>query len=127
MYGEVLIDEKFFKLCSNETHGKKTAAVVEPEVEPIVDAVPQTVESIIESELKKFGYEDSEEEIDDSEDFYSDSATIVSKISETTMADIDEGFFDKPTTSPEGLKSEEESSVSFQFGFNSARERSACA
>jgi len=35
---------------------------------------------------------------------------------DATATDIDEGFFDKPTTSPEGFKSEEESSHSFKFG-----------
>jgi len=93
--GEVMIDHKTFTPCSAKQHGEKQIENIQP--------LPQTIESIVESELKKFGYEDSEEEIDDSEEFYSDLPTAANKIGEAPATDIDEGFFDRPTASPEGV------------------------
>jgi hypothetical protein len=58
--GEVMIDHKFYTPCSAKTHHE----VKQPE------SSAQTIQSIIESELKIcYQAEESEEEIDDSEEF----------------------------------------------------------
>jgi len=115
--GEFMIDHKFYTPCSAQTHGE----VVKPD--PSAQSA-QTIQSIIESELK-LCYEKSELEIDDSEDFYSDASNEKLKNGDAATTDIDEGFFDKPTTSPK----EKSSDLSLKSGLNSFRKRrpSSCA
>lgn len=117
--GEVMIDQKIFSPCSPKTQAGEKNKTNGEKSKPSPPS--QTLASVIESELRKFGYEESEEEIDDDEEFYSDAANKASNNGAATVTDIDEGFCDK---APKGFKYEEESSHSFKFGLNNSREGS---
>ena len=119
-----MIDQKFLTPCSAKAHGERSPCGEKSKTggeNRKLQPSSQTLESVIESELRKFAYEDSEEEIDDDEEFYSDSAAKASNNGGAAVTDIDEGFCDK---APKGFKYEEESSHSFKFGLNSSRDGS---